>query len=117
MPRGLVLAATFGQQWRRPGEADMAGERDVEEFTGAERAAGEAPPPVHRIVEAMRFVGGPPLTAVRAGEAVRGLGAEQLRQVVETLNRDYRRQGRPYRVQRRDQGYELVLLPHYRGVP
>src|SRR5262249_45521068 len=32
------------------------------------------------------------------------------------LNRDYRRQGRPYRVQRREQGYELVLLPRYRGV-
>jgi segregation and condensation protein B len=36
--------------------------------------------------------------------------------VVEVLNRDYRRQGRPYRVQTREQGYELVLLPRYRGV-
>jgi segregation and condensation protein B len=105
----------------------MAAERDVTEDSGgqiplgdetpAEGSAAEGtPPPVHRIVEAMLFVGGPPLTAVRAGEAVRGLGAEQLRQVVDVLNRDYRRQGRPYRVQRRDQGYELVLLPRYRGV-
>jgi segregation and condensation protein B len=84
--------------------------------TSAGEPAGAVPPPPHRIVEALLFVGGPPLTAERAGEAVRGLGPEQFLQVVETLNRDYRRQGRPYRVQRRQQGYELVLLPRYRGV-
>jgi segregation and condensation protein B len=82
---------------------------------GAESEGG-TPPPVERIVEAMLFVGGPPLTAVRAGEAVRGLVPEQFRQVIDALNRDYRRQGRPYRVQAREQGYELVLLPRYRGV-
>src|SRR5205823_1845547 len=32
------------------------------------------------------------------------------------LNRDYRRQGRPYRVQGRDGGFELALLPRYRPV-
>jgi segregation and condensation protein B len=92
------------------GEAGPAegGVRDV--------PAPDVPPPLHRIVEALLFIGGPPLTAVRAGEAVRGLTAEQLRQVVAGLNRDYRRQGRPYRIQARDQGYALVLRPRYRGV-
>lgn len=78
--------------------------------------APATPPPLHRIVEAMLFVGGSPLTAPRAAEVVRGLSAEQLAEAVEALNRDYRRQGRPYRIQAREHGYELVLLPRYRAV-
>jgi segregation and condensation protein B len=79
----------------------------------AEIQAEDAPPPLPRIVEALLFVGGAPLTPERAGEAVRGLAPEQLAQVIDGLNRDYRRQGRPYRVQRREHGYELALLPRY----
>jgi segregation and condensation protein B len=75
-----------------------------------------APPPLRRIVEAMLFVGGAPLTAERAAEVVRGLTAEQFREILDGLNRDYRRQGRPYRIQVRDQGYELVLQPRFRRV-
>jgi segregation and condensation protein B len=76
----------------------------------------DSPPPLERIVEALLFVGGPPLTAARAAEAVRGLTAEQFTQVVAALNRDYRAQGRPYRIQLRDQGYELALRPRFRAV-
>ena len=75
-----------------------------------------SPPPLRRIIEAMLFVGGAPLTAVRAAEAVRGLTAEQFRDILDELNRDYRQQGRPYRIQVREQGCELVLQPHFRGV-
>ena len=75
-----------------------------------------APPPLRRIVEAMLFVGGAPLTAERAAEAMRGLSAEQFREILDELNRDYRRQGRPYRIQVREQGYELALQPRFRGV-
>ena len=81
---------------------------------GAEGSA--APPPLLRIVEALLFVGGPPLTAERACEAVRGLTPAAFVQAVDTLNRDYRRQGRPYRLQVRERGYELALQPRYRGV-
>jgi segregation and condensation protein B len=79
-------------------------------------ADSPSPPPLERIVEALLFVGGPPLTAARAGEVVRGLGAEALRQAIDTLNRCYRQQGRPYRIAPREQGYELALLPRYRGL-
>ncbi len=68
------------------------------------------------MVEALLFVAGAPLSAARAAEALRGLTPEQLAQVIDDLNRDYRRQGRPYRVQPRDGGYELALLPRYRVV-
>jgi segregation and condensation protein B len=75
-----------------------------------------APPPVERLVEAMLFLGGPPLTAARAADAVRGLSPERLAEAVATLNRAYRGQGRPYHVLLRDQGYELVLRPRYAPV-
>lgn len=75
-----------------------------------------APPPLPRIVEAMLFIGGAPLTATMACEAVRGLTPAGFSQLLDELNRTYRRQGRPYRIQPRDHGYELVLRPPFRGV-
>jgi len=75
-----------------------------------------APPPLRRIVEAMLFIGGAPLTAQRAAEAVRGLSADEFRAILDELNRDYRRQGRPYRIYQREHGWELALQPQFRGV-
>jgi segregation and condensation protein B len=69
----------------------------------------DTPPPPRRIVEALLFVGGPPLSAQRASEIIRNLGPEQLRQIVDGLNRDYRRQGRPYAIHASDEGYTLSL--------
>ena len=75
-----------------------------------------SPPPLRRIVEALLFVGGAPLTAARAAEAVRGLTVEQFHEILDGLNRDYRQQGRPYRIQVREQGCELVLQSRFRDV-
>jgi segregation and condensation protein B len=75
-----------------------------------------APPPLKRILEAILFTGGAPLSGVRATEAVRGLTATQLAEIVDELNRDYRSQGRPYRIQLRDKGYEMTLQPRFRAV-
>lgn len=74
------------------------------------------PPPVTRLVEAMLFVGGAPLTVERAKEAVRGLTDELFHECLEDLNRAYRDQGRPYRIQPASNGYELTLQPRYRSV-
>jgi segregation and condensation protein B len=96
-----------------------AWEVDVEVPAAAPPVAEEvdaAPPPPLRIVEALLFVGGQPLTAVRACETVRGLTSAQFEQAIDALNRDYRRQGRPYAVRPQDQGYVLALRPQYRGV-
>jgi segregation and condensation protein B len=78
--------------------------------------APAAPPPVERIVEALLFVGGPPLTAARASQAIRGLTPAQLTQAIDTLNQEYRRQGRPYAIGAQEQGYVLALRPGYRSV-
>ncbi len=75
-----------------------------------------SPPSPVRIIEAMLFVGGAPLTAVRAGEAIRGLSAEQFAQAIDALTHAYRRQGRPYAVQPHGQGYVLALRPRFQRV-
>ena len=76
----------------------------------------DGPPTPLRIVEALLFVGGPPLTAQRAGEIVRNLSAEQYRKIVDELNRDYRRQGRPYLIQTSEPGCTLTLKPWFHAV-
>src|SRR5262245_43387702 len=106
---GQSYGALLGQQaW----EVDQpAAEEPVEPV-----AAVAPPPPPERVVEALLFVGGEPLTAARAGEIIRGLTAEQFAQTIDTLNRDYRRQGRPYAVLAQEQGCVLTLRPRYRTV-
>jgi segregation and condensation protein B len=78
--------------------------------------ASSAPASPVRIVEALLFVGGIPLTAARAGEIVRGLTPERFSEAIAALNRDYRRQGRPYVIQAQGQGYVLTLRPRFRSV-
>jgi segregation and condensation protein B len=73
-----------------------------------------SPPPPMRIIEALLFVGGAPLTAKRAREILRGLNEEQFDAVITQLNHDYRRQARPYAIQPQGHGWILTLRPKYR---
>jgi segregation and condensation protein B len=75
-----------------------------------------SPPPLPRILEALLFVGGAPLTAARACEVIRGLTPTRMAELIDSLNRDYRQQGRPYRIQTSGSGYELALLPRFRSI-
>jgi segregation and condensation protein B len=79
-----------------------------------ERGPAEATPT--RILEALLFVGGLPLTALRAGEIIRGLTPEQFTQGLESLNLEYRRQGRPYAIVPQGEGFVVTLRARYRGV-
>lgn len=96
-----------------------AWQTDVGELTtapsaSADTAAPAVPPPVVRILEALFFVGGLPLTAERACEIVRGLTPAQFAESVEALNQDYRLQGRPYFIQGQEPGFILALRPRCR---
>src|SRR5262245_49761505 len=50
--------------------------------------AEETPPSPARIVEAILFTGGAPLTAVQACEIIRGLTPESFQQAVDALNQE-----------------------------
>ena len=80
-------------------------------------AEPDVPPPTPlQIVEAMLFIGGPPLTAAKACSAIRGLTEERFRELVDELAKTYRRQNRPYAVQPREAGWVLALRSQYRGI-
>ncbi|MSU79717.1 MAG: SMC-Scp complex subunit ScpB [Gemmataceae bacterium] len=79
-----------------------------------ELEADTTPPPPMRIIEALLFVGGSPLTANRAREILRGLSEEQFVEAITQLNHDYRRQNRPYTILFHDDGYSLTLQPRFR---
>jgi segregation and condensation protein B len=114
---GSNLAQRYGRLLDRQEERVSNGRPEVEpDRATASPEEVAAPPPLERIVEAMLFIGGAPLTAERAAEAVRGLTVEQFLEIVDGLNRGYRQQNRPYRIQRREQGCELVLQPRFRSV-
>jgi segregation and condensation protein B len=74
------------------------------------------PPSVPHLLEALLFVGGAPLTADRAAAVIRGLTPAQFTEAIASLNRDYRRQGRPYIIQTAGQGYSLVLRARFHAV-
>jgi segregation and condensation protein B len=74
------------------------------------------PPTPIQIVEALLFVGGPPLTAEVAADAVRGLSADQFRECIDTLNQVYRSQNRPYAVAHGPTGYVLRVARKYAAV-
>jgi segregation and condensation protein B len=76
----------------------------------------KTPPAPDRILEALLFVGGAPLTSARACQVIRGLTVDQFNNLIDDLNRTYRRQNRPYSIQPRQLGYALALKPKFRSV-
>lgn len=97
-------------------EPDVAPPASVPQSETRVPHSPDPPPTPGQLVEAMLFVGGPPLTADAACAAVRGLTADGFRAAVDALNRRYRAQRRPYAVEARDGGFVLALLPAYRAV-
>jgi segregation and condensation protein B len=74
------------------------------------------PPTAVQIIEALLFVGGPPLRAEHAAEAIRGLTTEQFRECIDVLNRVYRSQSRPYSVVHGSSGYVLRVSRKFAAV-
>ena len=99
-----TYAAMLGEEVSSPTPSEAIGESE------------ETPPQPIRIIEALLFVGGSPLTAKRASEILRGLSEEQFDQAITQLNADYRRQARPYAIQPQGAGWVLTLRPRYRHV-
>jgi segregation and condensation protein B len=102
----------------RPPDAPASAAADAppEAAAGAAPEPAEAPSPPMRVIEALLFVGGPPLTVIRAGEIIRHLTPDQFHQAIDALNRDYRQQARPYSIVPQGSGYVLTLRPRYRDV-
>jgi segregation and condensation protein B len=71
---------------------------------------------VAQLLEALLFLGGAPLTAERAAQAIRGLTPSQFTQAIQALSRDYRRQGRPYGIHLHEDGHVVKLRSEFKSI-
>ena len=72
------------------------------------------PPTSEKILEAILFLGGPPLTLDKARQAIRGLTVDDFRNSIDAMTRRYRIQNRPYQIQSTESGYYLEVKPAFR---
>lgn len=112
-PSSSDLGRSYGELLNQSWEVDEPGPPDQ---SPASAGVSTLPPPPLRILEALLFVGGGPLTVDRATRIIRGLTPEQFAEHLATLNRLYRRQGRPYAIVPQGDGYVLTLRARYAGV-
>ena len=70
-------------------------------------------PNLESIVEAMLFVGGPPVSSPQVAEALDAPVDDQIVRAAAQLNQRYHRQGRPYEIRRSGLGYQMVLRPQF----
>lgn len=89
---------------------------DQVQSTSAGDRADRAPPPIHRIVEALLFAGEHALTYQRAAGIVRGLTPELFQSTIDELARHYRRQNRPYGLVHESAGWVLKLRPPFHDI-
>ena len=124
---GQAAAAQLGGEWELDAELSelvvefaepqsLAAPIPASKATPLPSEQPDPPPSPEQIVEAMLFVGGHALTATIACAAVRGMKPDRFQEAIDSLNRRYRKQGRPYSVQPRDDGYVLAILPAYRDL-
>ena len=84
--------------------------RPAEEDNLAAEDTGEVSP--RSILEAMLFVGRPdnqPLTSEQVASLMRGVRRAEIDELVVELNRQYRAESRPYRIEAEGAGYRLSL--------
>jgi len=74
------------------------------------------PPTPLQIVEALLFVGGPPLTVEQAADSIRGLTPDQFHDCIDSLNRLYRAQNRPYAIVHGTTGHVLRVARKYAAI-
>jgi segregation and condensation protein B len=82
----------------------------------AEKSTPAGPPPLKRILEALLFVGGLPLTAARAADIIRGLSPEDFVSAIQELNQEYRQYERPYEISPKNDGFVFLLRPGYEQI-
>lgn len=128
LAQSQALAAALGATaWEVDGEPGYEAEPEPPPppppVTLSKPVARPATPPVpavalepEQILEAMLFVGGPPLDPAAVGNVIRGYTPERVRDAIDGLNRRYKAQNRPYSVVPRGDGYVLAVGPQFGGV-
>ena len=99
-----------------PGESEMgesspADESDMDQIQDEEGESGEVT--VESVIEAVLFASDEPLTAERLVGVLETGSVKQVRRAVGRLNRQYKQQGRAFRIEQIAGGYQMMTLPAY----
>jgi segregation and condensation protein B len=93
--------------WEQAGNSAPASEQDT--------CVDASLPLLPHIVEGLLFAADEPVTAETMCQIIRGLTGEQFAETIHQLNREYRQQARPYRIDRENIGYCLRLHHRFKG--
>lgn len=96
---------------------EKVGQQENNEPDSEQQASVHNPPfQLARIIEAIFFAADEPVLPEKICQIIRGLTVEQCLETIQQLNRGFRQQGRPYRIDREIPGYRLRLRNRFRGV-
>jgi segregation and condensation protein B len=118
-----ALAGLFGRGGKPSEQSEKALEGELPEEEGRdledepEEDAGDISP--RSILEAMLFVGRPdnaPLTSREAADLMRGVEPDEVDELVEELNAEYREHDAPYEIVAVGAGYRMTLRDEFHGV-
>ncbi len=111
-----------GMELEEDAEEEIETVETIVPTLGSPTSEGEAEPesrPVNpaQIIEAVLFVGGPPLTAKKIASLFDAhLDHFVIDLHIEQLNEEYRAQNRPYEIRLGEGGYRMALLPEYESI-
>lgn len=114
-------------EWQVDGEEFLANPWEVNDVPDAtpdpppavktvDEVPVELPPTPRQIVEAMLFVGGPPLTVEQIRLAIRGLSDDHIREAIRDIGHMYKKQNRPYAIREVDGAFQLSIKPSLRSL-
>jgi segregation and condensation protein B len=96
---------------------EEVGQQENNEPDSEHQASVHNPPfQLARIIEAIFFAADEAVLPEKICQIIRDLTAEQCLETIQQLNREYRQQGRPYRIDRETVGYRLRLRNRFKGV-
>jgi segregation and condensation protein B len=84
-------------------------------LSSEEEAVDTSPPPLPRIIEGLLFAADEPVPPERICQIIRGMSIELCAETIQQLNREYRQQARPYRIDHDNLGYRLRIRNRFKG--
>jgi segregation and condensation protein B len=111
-----VSAALSDESAGETAETSEAENRDPESTSASIPIPETRPDPV-QVIEALLFVGGPPLTAQAIAELLQSdFEVGFVERAIDDLRRRYARQNRPYEIRLSDDGYRITLCSDFEPV-
>ncbi|MCA9075108.1 MAG: SMC-Scp complex subunit ScpB [Planctomycetaceae bacterium] len=116
-PADVVPAPTSVEDESTPVESSAGDNQADQDIIADVTEAGGGRIQPRQVLEAALFVGGDSLTTKRLGMMLgEGISAEEVEELIASLNAQYADEHRPYEIRLSEGGYRLVLLEEFEAV-